>query len=81
MTNNLVRRVYEHKKKLIDGFTKKYNMNKLVYFEVYNDVNLAIEREKQIKGITRIKKDKLINTTDRDWKDLYLDICQGNSHG
>jgi putative endonuclease len=50
VTNNLNRRVYEHKNKLIQGFTTKYNITKLVYFEIFNDINQAIEREKQIKG-------------------------------
>ena len=56
MTNNLERRVYEHKNKLIEGFTKKYNINKLVYYETFDNVNDAIRREKQIKGWLRIKK-------------------------
>jgi len=81
ITNNLIRRVYEHKEKLADGFTKKYNVNKLVYFEIYNDVKLAIEREKQIKGVTHLKKVELITAANRAWKDLYPEICQGNSHG
>ena len=56
MTNNLERRVYQHKNKLLEGFTKKYNADKLVYFEMTEDVKSAIEREKQIKGWTREKK-------------------------
>lgn len=56
ITNNLERRLYEHKQKLIDGFTKKYNLNKLVYFEETNDVLVAIEREKEIKKWRREKK-------------------------
>ena len=55
VTNDLKRRVYEHKEKLIDGFTKKYNVNKLVYFETANDINSAISREKQIKAGSRKK--------------------------
>ena len=61
MTNNLKRRVYEHKEKLINGFTKKYNVTKLVYYEVFDDPASAIVREKQIKGGSRQKKIDLIN--------------------
>ncbi|WP_035143258.1 GIY-YIG nuclease family protein [Schnuerera ultunensis] len=60
VTNNLEHSVYEHKNKLIKGFTAKYNVNKLVYFEYTSDVNLAIDREKQIKGWTRQKKNEVI---------------------
>jgi putative endonuclease len=74
VTNDLKRRVYEHKEKLIDGFTKKYNVNKLVYFESTNDINSAIQREKQIKAGSRQKKIDLINSTNKDWKDLYDEI-------
>jgi putative endonuclease len=74
VTNDLKRRVYEHKKKLIDGFTKKYNVNKLVYFEATNDIKSAIQREKQIKAGSRKKKIDLINSTNKDWKDLYNKI-------
>ena len=71
VTNDLKRRVYEHKKKLIDGFTKKYNVNKLVYFEATNDIKSAIQREKQIKAGSRKKKVKLIDKLNPEWKDLY----------
>lgn len=74
VTNGLKRRVYEHKEKLIDGFTKKYNVNKLVYFESTNDVNSAIQREKQIKAGSRQKKIDLINSVNKNWKDLYDEI-------
>lgn len=70
VTNNLERRVYEHKNKLIDGFTKKYNVGKLVYYVVTTDVKSAIEREKQIKGWTRQKKNDLIATMNPTWEDL-----------
>jgi len=70
VTNNLERRIYEHKNKLIDGFTKKYNINKLVYFDDTADVRPAIEREKQIKGWTRIKKNELVETMNPNWEDL-----------
>ena len=71
VTNDLAKRVYQHKEKMVEGFTKKYNLNKLVYYEIYNDVKLAISREKQLKGITRQKKIDAINSMNRSWKDLY----------
>ena len=70
MTNNLERRIYEHKHKLIDGFTKQYNVEKLVYFEVINDVNAAIHREKEIKKWRREKKNNLVVKQNPDWSDL-----------
>ena len=74
MTNNIVRRVYEHKNKLIDGFTKRYNIIKLVYYETFQDVRLAIEREKQIKKWRREKKNNLVNTMNPEWRDLSEDF-------
>jgi len=74
VTNNLKRRVYEHKEKILEGFTKKYNVNKLVYFEVTNDINSAIQREKQIKAGSRQKKINLINSVNSEWNDLYDEI-------
>ena len=73
VTNNLERRLYEHKNKLVDGFTKRYNLNKLVYYEATTDVISAIEREKQIKGWTREKRDCLIATMNPQWRDLSDD--------
>jgi putative endonuclease len=70
VTNNLEQRVYQHKKKLIDGFTRKYNVTQLVYFESTDDVTTAIVREKQIKGMLRSKKTDLIKTMNPQWKDL-----------
>ena len=70
ITNNLERRVYEHKNKLLKGFTAKYNVNKLVYFEYTSDVNSAIAREKQVKGWTRQKKSELIQNINPEWQDL-----------
>lgn len=70
VTNDLNRRVYEHKNKLIKGFTSKYNITKLVYYEEYNDINDAIRREKQIKGWSRKKKIELIESINPEWKDL-----------
>ncbi|OIN96234.1 excinuclease ABC subunit C [Candidatus Desantisbacteria bacterium CG1_02_38_46] len=74
VTNNLKKRVYEHKLKLVDGFTKKYNVNKLIYYEIFNDINNAIAREKQIKSGSRKRKIDLINRLNKDWKDLYEEI-------
>lgn len=74
VTNDLKRRVYEHKEKLIDGFTKKYNVTKLVYYEVLDDVENAILREKQIKGGSREKKIRLIRSINEAWKDLYEEL-------
>ena len=74
VTNDLIKRVYEHKKKTAQGFTKKYNITKLVYYEVCNDIEGAILREKQIKGGSRKKKNELINSMNREWKDLYEEL-------
>ena len=76
VTNNLVRRVYEHKEGLIEGFTKKYKVKNLVYFEETCDVDSAIEREKMIKGWRREKKVKLIESVNSEWNDLYENICK-----
>ena len=70
VTNNLNRRIYEHKHKLINGFTKKYNLTNLVYYETFNDINDAIRREKQIKGWLRKKKLNLIESVNPEWEDL-----------
>jgi putative endonuclease len=71
MTNSLMRRVWEHKAKMIGGFTKKYNVDKLVYFESFDNPTDAIKREKQIKAGSRQKNLELINDLNPDWKDLY----------
>jgi len=73
ITNNLERRVYEHKQKLVLGFTKKYNITLLVYFEETGDVKEAIAREKEIKGWLRKKKISLIKSKNPNWKDLSTD--------
>jgi len=73
MTNNLERRLYEHKNKLVDGFTKKYNINKLVYYEHTTDVHAALAREKEIKKWRREKKDNLVASMNPEWKDLSLE--------
>ncbi len=70
MTNNLIRRIYEHKNKLVDGFTKRYNLYKLVYYEEYSDVRLAINREKELKKWRREKKNRLVESGNKEWKDL-----------
>ena len=70
VTNNLKRRIYEHKNKLIKGFTEKYNLNKLVFFEETQDVTSAIAREKEIKKWRREKKNQLVNRMNPNWKDL-----------
>ncbi len=70
VTNDLSRRIYEHKNKLIPGFSEKYNLSKLVYFEETRDINVAIIREKEIKNWRREKKDKLVNQENPSWRDL-----------
>jgi putative endonuclease len=70
VTNDLQRRVYEHKHKLVPGFTQRYNITRLVYFEETSDVKSAIAREKQIKGWLRAKKLELINAVNPNWRDL-----------
>jgi putative endonuclease len=70
VTNNLERRIFEHKQKLVEGFTKRYNLIKLAYFEDTNDVGAAITREKELKGWTRKKKNSLIHSMNPTWRDL-----------
>jgi len=74
VTNNLIRRIYEHKEKLVDGFAKKYNITKLVYYEVFEDIENAISREKQLKAGSRQKKIDLIDRMNRGWRDLYGEL-------
>ena len=71
VTNDLVRRVYEHREKLVAGFTKNYNVDKLVYYEIFEDIEQAILREKQLKGGSRQKKLELIESVNPSWNDLY----------
>ena len=73
VTNNLEARIYSHKRKLSDGFTSRYNINKLVYYEETDDIAAAIAREKQLKGWTRKKKITLIKTLNPKWLDLAED--------
>lgn len=70
VTNDLARRIYEHKNKVVKGFTEKYNVNKLVYFEETGDVLSALTREKEIKKWRREKKDALVVSVNPEWKDL-----------
>jgi putative endonuclease len=70
VTNDLARRTAEHQNETVDGFTKKYNVHKLVYFEAYSDPQIAIKREKQLKRWIRKKKIELIESQNPDWKDL-----------
>ncbi len=74
VTSDLVKRIYEHKNKLVEGFSSKYGLDMLVYFEETNDVNSAIKREKQIKSWKREWKINLIEKDNSEWKDLYNDI-------
>jgi len=74
VTNDLRRRVYEHREKVFEGFTKKYNITKLVYYEILRDAETAIAREKQIKGGSRQKKVDLIEEMNPQWKDLYEEL-------
>ena len=74
VTNDLVKRVLQHKNKVVDGFTKQYNVDKLGYYEVCDDINSAIAREKQLKGGNRKAKLELIELNNPDWNDLYYEI-------
>lgn len=74
VTNNLERRIYEHKNKLIEWFTSKYNINKLVYYETCNNIDDAINREKELKWWLRVKKNNLINGLNPERKDLSEDM-------
>ena len=75
MTTDLIRRVWEHKEKLVDGFTKKYDCTKLVYYELSDTIEGAATREKQLKGGSRKQKTDLINNFNPEWRDLYDEIC------
>jgi len=74
LTNDLNRRLFEHQNKLIDGFTKKYNVNKLVYYELFYNINDAIHREKELKKWRREKKNNLVAQLNPEWLDLSLDF-------
>ena len=74
VTSDLLKRVWEHKNHVVEGFTQKYNVTKLVYYEEGEDIYSAISREKQIKGKLRKKKIALIEKVNPEWRDLYLDL-------
>ena len=74
ITSDLKKRLYQHKNKIYEGFTSKYDVTKLGYYEVYNDIKAAIEREKQIKGGSRKKKLLLIERVNPEWKDLSIEL-------
>lgn len=76
VSGDLIRRVYEHKNNLVKGFTSKYHVHMLVYYEATADINSAIAREKQLKKWDRVKKLDLINKFNTEWKDLYDEICK-----
>ncbi len=74
ITNDLYRRIYEHKKGIVEGFTKKYHVHKLVYFETYREVKDALAREKSLKGLLRRRKNELVETVNAEWKDLSEEL-------
>jgi putative endonuclease len=74
VTNDLRRRVNEHKEKRVEGFTKRYNVETLVYFEYFRHIEEAIEREKKIKAGSRMKKEELINRMNPEWRDLSEEV-------
>ena len=76
VTNDLIRRIYQHKNKIADGFTKKYNVDKLVYYETTENIESAILREKQLKNWHRSWKINLIQSKNPEWRDLYEDIIK-----
>jgi putative endonuclease len=76
VTSNLIKRVYEHKNDLVGGFTNKYHIHNLVYFEVTEDINSALSREKQLKKWNRAWKIELIEKNNLEWRDLYCDLLK-----
>ncbi|MDX2113264.1 MAG: GIY-YIG nuclease family protein [Alphaproteobacteria bacterium] len=76
VTSNLIKRVYEHKNELADGFSKQYKLKMLVYYEIFEDAENAIKREKRLKRWSREWKIEAINNFNPEWKDLYEDICK-----
>ncbi|MYM62853.1 GIY-YIG nuclease family protein [Pseudomaricurvus sp. HS19] len=75
VTSNLIHRIWQHKSKLLPGFTAKYSVDRLVYFELTESITSAIEREKQIKGGSRARKIALIEGMNPEWRDLYPELC------
>ena len=74
VTSDLIKRIYEHKNKFVEGFAKKYNLDQLMYYEIFESIKEAIQREKQIKGLLRIKKIALIEKMNPQWEDLSLKL-------
>ena len=74
VTSNLIQRIWQHKQKLVDGFTKEHNLHLLVYYEIHEDMLTAISREKQLKKWNRAWKIELIEKMNHDWQDLYLEL-------
>ena len=74
VTNDLKKRAWQHREKLVEGFTQRYNVTKLAYYEVFDDVRAAIAREKQIKAGSRQKKIDLVNSMNGEWRDLYDEL-------
>lgn len=76
-TNDLRARVRHHKRRLVPGFTQRYNVHRLVYFEALGNMSAARKRERQLKGLLRAKKEALVNASNPAWRDLYPEICAG----
>jgi len=76
VTNDLIRRIYQHREKVVEGFTKRYDVAKLVYYEVHSDIEAAIVREKQMKKWNRAWKVRLIQESNPNWDDLYPQIAR-----
>ena len=74
VTGDLKRRIYEHKEKIVEGFTRKYNITRLVYYEIFEHIENAISREKKIKGGSQAKKIDLIKRMNNEWRDLYKEL-------
>lgn len=74
VTSDLIKRIGEHKQSIIKGFTKKYNVSNLVYYEIFDNIEEAIKREKVLKGLTRAKKIALFEETNTEWDDLYHNL-------
>jgi len=81
VTNNLIRRMYEHRNELLDGFSKRYHLHKLVYFDTTTDIKEAIAMEKKIKGWVRAKKENLIEDQNPNWEDLSLQFLDSSPKG
>ncbi len=75
VTSDLLRRIYQHRNNLVEGFTKKHGVKTLVYYETYDEISFAIQREKEMKGWNRAWKIKLIESDNPTWRDLFDDIC------